>query len=195
MTTSETPTPRPRFLRLIIRRYGAGPLHLLALLGSFAFAGYVVDRVTTVNDPIGIGIWFAATLVAHDLFLFPLYSLADRSLGIGARRHPERLPRVPWINYVRMPVIVSGILLLISFPLVFKLDASDYRNATGLNPNPYLARWLLITAVLFAASAVLYAVRLGRAAGTRHQGPDAKTHGSDRSGGVTTPLNESPPQD
>jgi hypothetical protein len=154
-------------LRRLLRHYGAGPLHLLALLGSFAFAGYVVDRVTTVNDPVGIGIWFAATLVAHDLFLFPLYSLADRSLGLRARRHPERLPRVPWINHVRMPVVVSAVLLLVSFPLVFRIDASDYRSATGLNPDPYLARWLLITAALFAASAVLYAVRLGRA--HRHQ--------------------------
>lgn len=145
------------------RRYGAGPLHLLALLASFAFAGYVVDRVTTVNDPIGIAIWFAATLVGHDLFLFPLYSLADRSLSLRSRRHPERLPRVPGINYIRVPGLVSGMLLLVSFPLVFKLDVTDYHSATGLNPDPYLARWLLITAVLFAVSAILYALRLGRA--------------------------------
>ena len=161
MTTPETRSKNGP-MRFMIRHYGAGPLHLLALLGSFAFAGYVVDRVTTVNDPIGIAIWFAATLVAHDLVLFPLYSLADRSLGLRARRHPERLPRVPWINYLRIPVLVSGILLLMSFPLVFKLDVKDYHSATGLNPDPYLARWLLITAALFAVSAVLYAFRLGR---------------------------------
>lgn len=178
-----TPTPRPRWWRVIIRHYGAGPLHLLALLGSFAFAGYIVDRVTTVSDPIGIGIWFAATLVAHDLVLFPLYSLANRSLELGARRHPERLPRVPWINHLRVPVLVSAMLLLISFPLVFKIDAADYHSATGLNPDPYLARWLLITAVLFAASAVWYAVRLGRA-GRHHPSTTANSGvgGSDRSG-------------
>jgi len=156
-------TPK-RLKASFARRYGAGPLHLLGLLASFAFAGYVVDRVITVKDPIGIAVWFAATLVAHDLFLFPLYSLADRSLGVRARRHPEHLPRVPWINHIRVPVIMSGLLLLISFPLVFRLDTTDYHAATGLNPDPYLARWLLITAILFATSAVLYALRLGKAA-------------------------------
>lgn len=169
MTTTPTPEPskpaRSPVIRFMVRRYGAGPLHLLTLLGSLAFAGYVVNRVTTVSDPIGIGIWFAATLVAHDLVLFPLYALADRSLGMRARRHPERLPRVPFVNHVRVPVLVSGMLLLVSFPLVFKLDTSDYNHATNLNPSPYLGRWLLITAVLFAASAIIYAIRLGRSRG------------------------------
>lgn len=177
MTVAATPQ-RSGFKGFIVRRYGAGPLHLLALLASFAFAGYVVDRVTTVNDPIGIGIWFAVTLVAHDLALFPLYSLADRSLSLRARRHPERLPRVPGINYVRVPVLVSGMLLLVSFPLVFKLDVADYHSATGLNPDPYLARWLLITAVLFAASAILYALRLGRAGGGERPGTGRATAGA-----------------
>lgn len=187
MTTPETPS-KNGILRFVGRRYGAGPLHLLALLGSFAFAGYVVDRVTTVNDPIGIVIWFAATLVAHDLVLFPLYSLADRSLSFRARRHPERLPRVPWINYVRVPVLLSGTLLLVSFPLVFKLDTVDYHSATGLNPDPYLARWLLITAALFTVAAILYAIRLGQAGRAGPAGADGPSGagrneaGADRGG-------------
>ncbi len=152
---------RPAILRAVARHYGAGPLHLLALLASFAFAGYVVDRLTTVNDHVGIAIWFLVTLVAHDLALFPLYSLADRSLSLRARRHPEALPKVPWINYVRVPVAISGMLLLVSFPLVFRLDVGDYRSATGLAPNPYLGRWLLITAGLFFASAVVCGYRIG----------------------------------
>lgn len=162
--TSQTPrTSRNRLMRFVVRHYGAGPLHLLALLGSFAFAGYVVDRVTTVSDPIGIGIWFVAALVAHDLALFPLYSIAHHAVHRRVRHHPERLPTVPWINYVRIPILVSGMLLLVSFPLVFQLDVADYRNATGLKPDVFLARWLLVTAVLFAGAAVLYAIRLGRA--------------------------------
>ena len=163
-------TPRrTRLLRGFARHYGAGPLHLVGLLGCFAFAGYIVDRVTTVNDPIGIAIWFAAALVSHDLFFFPLYTLVDwANTSMARRRHEARgiPPRVPWTNHVRVPVLVSGMLLLISFPLVFKVDTSDYRNATGLNLNPYLARWLLITAALFVASAIIYAIRLGRAGRT-----------------------------
>lgn len=150
-------------LRVVLRHYGGSPLHLLTLMASFAFAGYVVARVITVAHHWQILLWFAGALVVHDLVMFPLYSLADRSW-----RHPslraESLRRVPWINHLRAPAIVSAVLLLISFPLVFRLDRADYRHATNLSPDPYLTRWLLISAVLFAASAIAYAWRLGRAA-------------------------------
>lgn len=157
-------------MRRALGWYGAGPLHLLALLASFAFAAYVADRLVGVSHVDQIGIWFIGALIGHDLFLFPLYALADRSAGLAARRHPERLPTVPWANYLRAPALISGVLLLITFPLVLRLDPSDYRVATGLTPSPYLGRWLIVTAVLFFASAVLYALRLVRATkGARRQ--------------------------
>ncbi|MGH9071510.1 MAG: hypothetical protein ACRDX8_10195 [Acidimicrobiales bacterium] len=143
------------------RRYGANPLHLLALLASFAFAGYIAERIVPLGGGPDIGIWFAGSLLGHDLFLFPLYALADRGAGM-IRRHPERLPAVPWVNHLRVPGVISGVLLLVSFPLVFSLDRTDYHNATGLYPNPFLARWLVVTGCLFLASAVLYALRLRR---------------------------------
>ena len=62
-------------------------------------------------------------------------------------------------------------LLLISFPMVFQLDRTNYQRATDLTPDPYLARWLLITAGLIAASALLYAIRLGRARTSRPAAP------------------------
>lgn len=153
--------PRPR-RRQLARWYGAGPLHLLALVTSFAFAGYLVDKVVRAGGAGDIGIWFAGALLGHDLFLFPLYAIADRFAGRTARHHPERLPPVPWVNHLRIPAVISGVLLLVSFPLVFNLDPADYHNATGLLPTPYLGRWLVITAGLFGASALLYALRLAR---------------------------------
>jgi hypothetical protein len=166
---------RSRAVRAVARHYGAGPLHLLALLASFAFAGYVVTRVATVDHHWQILLWFIGALIFNDLILFPLYSLADRAWRPRSRRHPESLARVPWINHLRAPAVISGCLLLISFPMVFRLDPRDYKAATDLTPDPYLTRWLLITAALFAASAVAYALRVGRAGKNRPTQRDSPT--------------------
>jgi hypothetical protein len=49
------------------------------------------------------------------------------------------------------------------FPLVFGLGERTYRSATGLDTGPFLGRWLLVSAVLFALSGTLYLFRLWRA--------------------------------
>lgn len=146
--------------------YGANPLHLLALLGCFALAGYAALQI--VSDPSlpRIIMWFAAAIVAHDLILFPLYALADRSLsGLLRRERRSRAETIapPLVNYIRMPVLSSGLLLLVFLPGIIQQGQSTYLAATGLTQQPYLARWLLLTAALFGLSAVLYAARLGRA--------------------------------
>ncbi|MFJ1654222.1 hypothetical protein ACIOC2_23190, partial [Streptomyces sp. NPDC088337] len=51
--------------------------------------------------------------------------------------------------------------LLVWFPLIFALS-TPYPGATGLSMDVYLGRWLAITAVLFAASAVAFALKLRR---------------------------------
>ena len=51
----------------------------------------------------------------------PLYTLADRSAAAVFRHIPPKLPTVQWINYLRVPVVLSGLLLLIWFPLIFRL--------------------------------------------------------------------------
>jgi hypothetical protein len=142
------------------RRYGAGPLHLLSLLACFALAGYAVTRIFAGPEAIRILLWFAGAAVAHDLVLWPLYALADRTAVSISRRHPERLARVPWVNHVRVPAVISAVTLAVSFPLVFGWSESTYRAATGLTENPYLGRWLLVTGVAFGVSAVVYALRI-----------------------------------
>ena len=84
-------TGRTRRLR---RWYGAHPLHLLALLAAFALAGYALRAVVAAGQWRGFALWFVVAIVAHDLLLFPLYSLADLSLR---RLLPRRLAggRVP----------------------------------------------------------------------------------------------------
>ena len=144
--------------------YGANPLHLLGLLACFALAGYAVLR--TAGDPLlpRMLIWFGAAVVAHDLVLFPLYALADRSVTTllrPRRRMRDRgAPRVPPLNYVRVPALGSGLMLLLFLPGIIEQGRSSYAAATGQTQQPYLGRWLLLTAALFAISAVVYTLRL-----------------------------------
>jgi hypothetical protein len=98
-------------------------------------------------------------VIAHDLILFPLYTMADRSALAVLRHQPPRLPAVPAINYLRVPAVLSGILLLIWFPLIFRLPAR-FPNTTTLPLSPYLWHWLAVTGALFLLSATAYAVRL-----------------------------------
>jgi hypothetical protein len=175
-------TPGRTFTSRIRRWYGAHPLHLLALLAAFALAGYAVRAVIATGQFRGFAIWFAVAIVGHDLLLFPLYSLADLSvqrllpwrtsrrragrLGAtapGTATGPGEVPGPPVINYVRIPVAFSLLLLLVFFPLILGLSEPEYHRASGLTTQPYLWRWLAVTGVLFAGSAVLYALRCRRA--------------------------------
>jgi hypothetical protein len=144
-----------------VRWYGAHPLHLLALICSFALAAYAAVRLFAAQ-PLGVAIWFVGAAIGHDLILLPLYSLADRSVGSVLHHRTGNLPAVPWINYLRVPAALSGLLLLAWFPLIFRL-ASRYPGATGLSQDVYLGRWLAITGALFGAAALAFAFRLRRA--------------------------------
>jgi hypothetical protein len=222
------------------RWYGANPLHLLALLASFALAGYAVRAVIMAGQWTGFAAWFAVAIIGHDLLLFPLYSLADLSLrhllpggshgrlpaaqsaargpfeafqpvGSGpsspgappsappsappggtsvtlrpapaqpapAQLAPAQLAPAqpaaaqpggvapawpPLLNYVRIPVIFSLLLLMTFFPMILGLSEPELHRASGLTTEPYLWRWLGVTGVMFAISAVSYAVRTRRTA-------------------------------
>jgi hypothetical protein len=142
--------------------YGAGPLHLAGLLVCFAVAAYAVTRVFGVSGWKGILLWFVFCLIGHDLIGWPIYTAADRVLTRTQQRHPGRQESlVPWVNHVRVPVIISGTLLAMFFPLIFRLSQTRYTDYTGFNENAYLANWLAVTAVLFATSGVIYLLRLG----------------------------------
>jgi peroxiredoxin len=143
----------------LLRWYGAGPLHLLTMAGCFALAGYAAVRLLPHNA-VGILIWFVAAVVGHDLLLMPLYTLADRSVLAVFRHRPLNLPTGRWINYLRVPAVLSGVLLLIWFPLIFRLPG-HFTAATTLPLSPYLWHWLAVTGVLFLLSATALAGRVG----------------------------------
>jgi hypothetical protein len=149
--------------------YGAHPLHLLLMLAAFSLLGYIVVTATpsALRKPEGawwqsIVIWFIAAFVAHDLVLFPLYALVDRLLGPISvpRRQRRREPITLVRNYLRVPTLGSGLLLLIFFPGIIKQGAQLYFDDTGLTQQPFLGRWLLFTAVMFGVSGASYAARV-----------------------------------
>jgi hypothetical protein len=144
---------RPAMSRPRIRV--GSPFQLLLLTCSFALAAYAGVRLLA-GDWLGVALWFVGAALLHDLVLLPLYAALDRAVVrvFGARRE--------WVPYVRVPAALSGLLLLVWFPLISGMVERRYRSATGLPADVFLARWLLITAVLFGGSALLLTVRLLR---------------------------------
>lgn len=144
--------------------YGANPLHLLALLACFGLAGYAGLEASRGPLPARMLLWFVGAIVAHDLLLYPLYALADRSFAAALhRRRRGPTTRDPaGVNYVRVPVMLSGLTLLMFWPLITTHAEPSYRFATGLGTSAYLGHWLLVSGAACAVSAGLYAVHLGR---------------------------------
>ncbi|GAA1900976.1 hypothetical protein GCM10009837_24900 [Streptomyces durmitorensis] len=141
------------------RWYGEGPLQLLVLLGSFALAGYAGVRLLD-GDWLLIAVWFVGAALVHDLLFVPAYALADRALraAAGGRRN-----RREWINFVRVPAFLSGLLLLVWFPLIAG-QVERYESSTGLPAGDFLVRWLIVTALLFAGSALCRVLQTRRRA-------------------------------
>ena len=145
--------------------YGARPLHLLTMLAGFALLGYTLVTFTPSQlwNPAtwwqSIAVWFAAAIIGHDLLLFPLYALADRVVSTRTGRrlgHPKVLAR----NYIRVPALGAGLTLLIFLPGIIEQGGATYQAATGQTQQPFLGRWLLLTAAMFAISALVYVARL-----------------------------------
>jgi hypothetical protein len=135
-------------------KYGASPLHLTGHLAALAVVAYALDQVWQV----GVLVWLVGGALLHDLVFLPLYSLLDRALqaAIGGR--------VALLNHIRVPAAISGVLLLVYFPLILAKAPGAFERNTGRHPPDYAARWLAITGALFAASAAVYAIRAARAA-------------------------------
>ena len=164
-------------MRALITRftafYGANPLHLLGTIAAWALAGYVVIVLgpQALWNPFvwwqSIAVWFLAAIIAHDLVLFPLYALADRSFtgALAAVRGRWKgpapwMPRVSPLNYVRVPTLAAGLSLLLFFPGIIEQEQFTYVAATGQNQQPFFGRWLLLVAALYGFSALCYASRL-----------------------------------
>lgn len=137
------------------------------MVAGFALLGYILTtfKPATLWNPgtwwQSIAVWFAAAVIAHDLLFFPVYALADRLLSLVGTRSPANGPKILARNYIRVPALGAGLTLLIFLPGIIEQGGPTYQAATGQTQQPFLGRWLLLTATMFAVSAVIYAVRLG----------------------------------
>ena len=133
-----------------MRLYGAHPLHLAAHLAVFGVSAYALAQILEGGVVENFLIWFAGAALLHDLVFLPLYSALD---SIARRVNPRA------INYVRVPALISGVLLLVYFPLILVRADGNYVRSTGHHVEHYARNWLLITAALFAGSALVYLAR------------------------------------
>ena len=148
------------------RRYGASPLHALAHLAAFALAGFALLQLVDVRAAWNVFAWLLAAVVLHDFVLLPFYSALDRVAQAASGDA---------VNYLRVPVALSALLLLVFFPLILGCSTGKLEQVSGAPAADYLARWLLITGALCAGSAVLYGRRVRRAAAKRPPGAAAAT--------------------
>jgi ABC-type transport system involved in cytochrome c biogenesis permease component len=133
-------------------------MRILAHLVTLPLAAFALLQIARSGTPVAIFVWLAASAVLHDVVLLPFYSALDR---VG-KRAPGRA-----VNFIRVPAGISLLLLLVFYPAISGRGSGAFHGVSGgLDYEGYLARWLLITAGLFAVSTLIYA---GRRAASRHR--------------------------
>jgi hypothetical protein len=146
-------------------RYGASPLHLAGHLVVFAIAFFAIDRMATGSGLAEVIALYIGFVIAHDLIFLPAYSGLDRATRVTlARLPPRRRGSVPAINHIRAPALISGLLLIIYAPFISGKADSGYFQLSGHHITGYLRNWVLISAVLFLGSGIIYAFRARHAA-------------------------------
>jgi len=162
------------------RHYGASPLHLLAFIASIAVTGVAVKG--WLDEPAisirYILIWFFGAIIVHDLILLPLYSALDRlALAFSRRADGHRAapaasqqeaaqtapPRSPGWVYVRVPLILSALLLLVFGAEILREGNATFQVASGHTQDVYLSRYLIVVGALFLLSGLAYVRSSARA--------------------------------
>jgi hypothetical protein len=158
---------RPRLARAR-RRYGASPWHLAGHLVALAVVAFALDRIAAGTSIAIVIALYIGLVIGHDLILLPAYSGLDRLVRALLSRAPARdRARVPAINHLRAPALISGLLLVIYAPLISGRADRGYLLLSGHHTTGYLRNWLLISAALFLGSGLIYALRVRRAAVSR----------------------------
>jgi hypothetical protein len=134
---------------------------LLGHLGTFAVAAYALAQIVHAGRVVNFAVWFVGAALLHDIVFLPLYSLLDRLVGHQVHQARSRAT-VPLVNHVRVPAMISGLLLVVYFPLILGTADRTYFDASGHHPGGYARDWAMLTVALFAASAVIYALRAWR---------------------------------
>lgn len=126
-------------------------INLVWMLGAFAMTGYVVELLQGNPSLPRMLTWFAGAVVGHDLVAFPLYAATDR-LSVAVLHAAK-------VNYLRVPAAASALLFVVYLPGIVRQGGRTYLSATGQTQEPFLGRWILLTAIAFGVSALMYVVR------------------------------------
>lgn len=174
MTDEPTPTPPARSVAQRWRAsYGASPWHFLAHLVGIALIAWALSQSFDARyskAAVNLAIWMVAGAVIHDGIALPLYVLGDRVARrlwapLGRRLARDGVRRVPGNGHVRVPLVMSAVMLLVYLPNIQHRAPIGHRLSTGLAEQPdYLGRWIAISVGLFAISLLIYALRLTAAA-------------------------------
>jgi hypothetical protein len=152
------------------RRYGASPLHLAGHAVVFAIAAFAIDRISSAGGLAQVVVLYIGFAIAHDLIFLPAYAGLDRVARMGLARLSARWPvKVPAINHIRAPALISGLLLIMYLPLISGRADHAYFEDSGHHLQGYLRNWLLISAVLFLGSGLIYAFRVRLACSKAHR--------------------------
>ncbi len=170
--------PRVRRPRSFRSAYGAHPIHLLLIVATAAVAGWAVSRWLQAPTPVRLLVWFACALIGHDAVAAPVYSALDRLLvrvvgGVSADDGLE--DELVWwrraaVNHIRIPVLLSVLLLAMWYPLILSRSDATFFAASGRHLDRFTGNYLLVVAILFGGSLVLFMARLARAAGRSRSG-------------------------
>lgn len=146
--------------------YGRGPLHLLGVIFCYSLVTYA-GVILFSNVSLWIALAFPGGIFLHDFVLFPIYRKANHLLtDYQLKREQQGKTSYRWINHIRVPVVISFLLLLCYFPIILQLG-DDRQLYTSLDQDFYLYRWLLVTAALAAGSALAYFIRRRKKANTQ----------------------------
>jgi uncharacterized membrane protein len=129
-----------------------GMTRLLAYLTMLPLCAWALLEILGGRSAERIAMWLVAAVVIHDLVALPLYSAADRAAQTALRGA---------VNYVRIPVALSLLMLLVFWATIAEKGEGAYRATSGETFEGHATRWLLVSAALFAASGLLYLLRRG----------------------------------
>ena len=126
------------------------PLLVLAHLTLLPLCAWALLEILGGRSAQRIALWLVACVIVHDLVVMPLYSGADRAVRRVAGGA---------INYVRVPAALSLLMLVVFWGTIAERGERAYRATSGQTFDGHATRWLLVSAALFAGSAVLYLLR------------------------------------
>ncbi|MDP9397409.1 MAG: hypothetical protein M3P96_06100 [Actinomycetota bacterium] len=124
-----------------------------AAVAAYGVAGLLLNAASTA--PPRTALWLVAVVIAHDLVLAPVVALVGWLL--------VRLVPAWARGTVQGGLVVAGVVLLLSVPLLIRQDAGNYPSLLPLNYRANLLGVLAVVATGTALGLALAAVRRWRA--------------------------------